>query len=264
MSAPLDQDADLATSIVHFVQRTGEVVVIGDIARAGAFAGDPHLLAHPHRSILGLAMLHQGRLIGALYLENEAAREAFTPARVEIARVLAAQAAIAVENARMVAELRRRTDALSLAKDRLEQELLEREAAEAARQELKEELNRVQTPIIPITDRVMVMPLIGTIDAERARQVLETSLAGAQKSRAAVVILDVTGVEMVDAGVTGSLVSTASALRLLGAQAVITGIRPDIAQSLVALNVDLRGVVTLGTLQSGIAYAMDRLKSRRL
>jgi len=278
MGAPIGEGAEIPVSVVSFVERTTEPVVIGDASNAGPFAGDPYILARAPRSILCLAMMHQGGVIGVLYLENRAARDAFTRARVELSGVLAAQAAIAVENARMVAELRHRSEALGaanaalsdvnaamhVANERLSQELWEREQAEAARLALKEELYRVQTPIIPITDRVTVMPLVGTIDAERARQVLETALTGAQRSRAAVVILDITGVERVDAGVAGSLVSTASALRLLGAQAVITGVRPEVAQALVALNLDLGAVVTRGTLESGVAYAMDRLKHKRL
>jgi predicted ATPase/GAF domain-containing protein len=284
ISAPLEAGAELSESVVQFVQRTTEPVVIGDATSGGPFAGDPYIVARRPKSILCLAMLHQGHLTGVLYLENKAARDVFTPARVELSGLLASQAAIAVENARMVAELRRHADALRHANRaladanaalggandalrdanaELERELVERAQAEAARAALKEELFRVQTPIIPITDRVLVMPLIGTIDADRARQVLETALSGVRANRAEIVILDITGVDMVDAGVTSSLVRTAQALRLLGAQAVITGVRPEVARALVELRLDLSAIVTQGTLESGIAYAMDRLGEKR-
>jgi anti-anti-sigma regulatory factor len=265
MSAPLGAGVELASSVVQFVQRSTEPVVIGDASNAGMFAGDPYLAARPPRSILCVAMMRKGALTGALYLENHAAREAFTPALVEVVTVLASQAAIAVENAQMVAELRRRTDALGeaneamrAANERLSLELFEREQAEAARTALKKELMRVQTPLIPITDRIMVMPLIGVIDAPRAQAVLESALAGAAERRCEVVILDITGVKKVDEDVIGTLVSTTAALRLLGTQAVVTGVRPEVAQALVAMGVDLRAMLTLGTLQQGIAYAMDR------
>ncbi|UQA56910.1 AAA family ATPase [Polyangium aurulentum] len=267
LGAPLEAGADLAMSVVHFVQRSLEPVVLGDAAHAGAFADDPYLLARPPKSLLCLAMVQKGMVIGILYLENHAARDAFTPAGVEMSRLLSSQAAIAVENALLVAELRRRTadvsaanEALRAANERLERDILALEQAERSREALKGELLRVQTPFIPITDQIVVMPLIGMIDAARAEQVLETALRGVQASRARVVILDVTGVEQIDAEVTGMLLGTARALRLLGAQVVITGIRADMARILVELQVDLSAVVIKGTLQHGIVYAMDRLK----
>src|SRR6185369_7286550 len=108
----------------------------------------------------------------------------------------------------------------------------------------------------PITDKIMVMPLIGTIDAGRAEQALGAALSGVQANRANVVIIDVTGVTLIDTAVAGTLMRTAAALRLLGAKAVITGIRPELAQTLVALGIDLSAVVTMGTLKSGIDYAL--------
>lgn len=211
-----------------------------------------------------------GRLAGILYLENHVANEAFTPERVELCSLLAAQAAIAVENARLVDELKRRSAELDESNKDLEtanqvlratnQELAhERAQAEAAREALKEELYRLKTPLIPITSRIMVMPLIGTINAERAQLIMESALYGVSENRAAVVILDVTGVKALDGGVAGMVLNIASALRLLGAQAVITGIRPAVAREIVSLNQNLGDLVTRATLESGIAYAMGRL-----
>ena len=94
-------------------------------------------------------------------------------------------------------------------------------------------LSEMSTPLIPITDRIMVMPLIGTVDPERAAQVLEVALEGAAQRRAAVVILDITGIKQIDTQVMQTLLQSATALRLLGAQAVLTGIRPGLAQFLV-------------------------------
>ena len=92
---------------------------------------------------------------------------------------------------------------------------------------------RVQTPIIPITDRVMVMPLVGTIDALRAHQILETALEGVRARRASAVILDITGVTHISSEIAASLMRTARALGLLGAEAIITGIRPAVAKALI-------------------------------
>ncbi|MCY0988035.1 STAS domain-containing protein [Nannocystis sp. ILAH1] len=135
---------------------------------------------------------------------------------------------------------------------------------EEERQRLQDEVIRIQavtlaelsTPLIPISERVVVMPLIGQVDETRAKQVLETLLDGISKRRAAIAILDVTGVSMVDSAVANGLVQAARAVRLLGAQVVLTGIRPEVAGTLVGLGLELDGLVVRGTLQSGIAYAM--------
>jgi anti-anti-sigma regulatory factor len=245
-------------------------VVLGRAGATGPFSGDAYLAARPPKSLLCLAMVQKGRLAGILYLENHVANEAFTPERVELCSLLASQAAIAVENALLIDELQRRTAELDKSNKALEvanqvlrttnQDLAhERAQAEAAREALKDELYRLKTPLIPITSRIMVMPLIGTINAERGQQILEAALEGVSANRAAVVILDVTGVQAIDGGVTGTVLHIAGALRLLGAQAVITGIRPALARELVLLNQNVGDLVTRGTLESGIAYAMSRL-----
>jgi anti-anti-sigma regulatory factor len=183
--------------------------------------------------------------------------------------MLASQAAIAVENALLVAGIQRRTEelgemnrALETSNERLAFELSERKKAEAARALLKEELFRVQTPLIPITERIMVMPVVGTIDEERARQVLETALRGVHAARALVVILDVTGVERVDAAVARMLTTTTGALRMLGAQSIITGIRSEMALALLEQGLDLGVAIIRRTLGDGIAFAMRRSGSR--
>jgi rsbT co-antagonist protein RsbR len=99
--------------------------------------------------------------------------------------------------------------------------------------------------------------LIGAIDSDRARQVLEALLSGIERSQARVAILDITGVPLVDTQVAKSLIVAAQAVRLLGARIVLTGIRPEVAQTLVGLGVDLGDIVTHSTLQSGISYATN-------
>ncbi len=117
-------------------------------------------------------------------------------------------------------------------------------------------LHELSTPLIPVTDSVMVMPLIGTIDSSRAQQIISTLLEGAAASRTRTIILDITGVPVIDTHIANILVRASQALRLLGADVVITGIRPEVAQTLVGLGVNLDGIVTLGTLQAGIRRAM--------
>ncbi|MFL5800696.1 MAG: substrate-binding domain-containing protein [Roseiflexaceae bacterium] len=136
--------------------------------------------------------------------------------------------------------------------------------AEEERAQLREAVIRIQeatlqelsTPLIPISDYVMVMPLVGALDSRRTQQILETLLHGIAASRAAVAILDITGVPVVDTHVANALIHAARSVKLLGAQVVLSGIRPEVAQTLVGLGVELSGIVTSSTLQSGIAYAL--------
>jgi rsbT co-antagonist protein RsbR len=144
---------------------------------------------------------------------------------------------------------------------------LERQAQAALRQSIAQEetlraqaaaLAELSTPLIPINDFIMVMPLIGAIDGQRAARVVEALLRGIQERGARIAILDITGVPSVDAQVASALMQAARAVRLIGASVVLTGIRPEVAQTLVTLGVDLSGITTRGTLQSGIGFAMAR------
>lgn len=117
-------------------------------------------------------------------------------------------------------------------------------------------LQELSTPLLTINDGIVVMPLIGAIDSARAKQVMEVLLSGVAERHATTAILDITGVAVVDTQVANALVRVAQATKLLGAQVIITGIRPEIAQTLIGLGVELSGIVTRSTLQSGITYAM--------
>jgi len=117
-------------------------------------------------------------------------------------------------------------------------------------------LRALSTPLIPIAKGVLVMPLMGDVDQERSRQVLETLLHGVSRSRAHIAILDVTGVTSAGPEVADGLIQAARAVRLLGAQVVLTGIQPTMAQTLATMSEGLSDIVTRGTLESGVDYAM--------
>lgn len=137
--------------------------------------------------------------------------------------------------------------------------------AEEERSRLQEQVIQAQraairelgTPLIPLAEQIVAMPLVGTIDTSRAQQIMETLLEGCSKHQAEVVILDITGVKVVDSQVADALVRTARAASLLGSEVVITGISPEIAQTLVQIGIDLGTIVTRATLQSGIQYALQ-------
>ena len=145
-------------------------------------------------------------------------------------------------------------------------DITQQRRAEAERAVLQEKmieaqratLDELSTPLIPLAAGVLAMPVVGSIDSLRADQILETLLEGIIKHRAHTAILDITGVRVVDVQVASGLVGAARAARLLGARVLLTGIRPEVARMLVGLETDLTGVVTLGTLESGIAYALGR------
>jgi rsbT co-antagonist protein RsbR len=119
-------------------------------------------------------------------------------------------------------------------------------------------LREISTPLIPISDEIVIMPLVGTIDSMRAQQIMETLLEGIAHYQSELAILDITGVSMVDTQVAQALIRAAQAVKLLGARAILTGIKPQIAQTLVHLGVDLQDIVTYGSFQSGVAAALAR------
>ncbi len=180
--------------------------------------------------------------------------------QAEIQQRSAAEAALQ----HIAEKLLRREEELQGANETLARELSARQHSDAERLKLQEQiisaqnerLRELSTPLIPITSRIMVMPLIGTMDAERAQQVLSAALQGASERGAKVVILDITGLRKLDATVAHMLVKAADGLKLLGAQAMITGIRSEAAQVLVALNLSLGSGITKMTLQDGIAAAL--------
>lgn len=127
----------------------------------------------------------------------------------------------------------------------------------------KERLSELSTPIVPLRDDVVAMPLVGVIDRERADRVLEALLARVSGGGVRVAILDITGVLTVDQQVAEALVRAARAVRLLGAQLVLSGIRPEVARTLVEIGADLTGIVTCANLQTAITYAMTMTESPR-
>ncbi len=117
-------------------------------------------------------------------------------------------------------------------------------------------LRELSTPLIPLNESTVVLPLIGTIDSWRARQVMEALLEGVAGRNASVAIIDITGVAVVDTQVANTLIQAARAVRLLGARVILTGMRPEVAQTLVGLGIDLSMIDTRASLQDGIAAAL--------
>src|SRR5260221_12863144 len=119
----------------------------------------------------------------------------------------------------------------------------------------QEAIRELSTPVLPVRERLLILPIIGVIDPHRARQLTEQLLVGIRENRAKVVVIDITGVPASDVQVAIHLVQTVEAARLLGAIVIVTGLSPDIAQTLVTIGVDLGKMNTVGDLQGGIEEA---------
>ena len=146
-------------------------------------------------------------------------------------------------------------------------DISERRRLEQSRQDLQAQviqsqqdlLHELSTPLFPIHDEVLLLPLVGRIDEERARQCVETLLRGIRAWNSRYAIIDITGVPMVDSHVAAMLVNAATAARLLGTQIILTGIRPEIAVLLVEAGLTRQPIITHGALRDGLATALAAL-----
>ena len=123
----------------------------------------------------------------------------------------------------------------------------------------QEAIRELSTPVLQVRERLLILPISGVVDPHRARQLTEQLLRGIRTNRARVVVIDITGVAAMDAAVANHLVQTVEASRLLGADVIVTGLSPEIAQTLVNIGVDLGKMKTMGDLQGGIEVAEQSL-----
>ena len=140
--------------------------------------------------------------------------------------------------------------------------LMTTELFQAAREEViarqQKELSELSTPVVRLWEGVLALPLIGTLDSERTQVVMQNLLQKIVETGSAIAIIDITGVPIVDTLVAQHLLKTVAAARLMGADCIISGIRPQIAQTIVHLGVDLKDVITKATLADALAIAFQR------
>jgi anti-anti-sigma factor len=166
-----------------------------------------------------------------------------------VADLRTSQAAVAEQQRTLETRVRERTADL-------ERTLAELQESITTREQLSATVRGLASPIIPVLDGLLVMPLVGVIDSQRAALLMETLLHGVERYRATMVILDVTGVPIIDTQVARTLLDAARAVKLLGTQTMLVGLRPELAQTIVGLGLDLTGLSTQADLQSGVTYAM--------
>jgi rsbT co-antagonist protein RsbR len=126
----------------------------------------------------------------------------------------------------------------------------------------QEAIRELSTPVLQVRERLLILPIIGVIDSQRAKQLTEQLLCGIRQNRAKVVVVDITGVPTIDSTVANHLVQTVEASRLMGASVIITGLSSEIAQTLVTIGVDLSKMNAVGDLQGGIEEAERQLGYR--
>ena len=122
-----------------------------------------------------------------------------------------------------------------------------------------DEISEISTPVIRIWDGILALPIIGTLDSSRTQVIMEALLNQIVSSGSSITILDISGVPTVDSLVAQHLIKTVSATRLMGAECIISGIRPEIAQTIVHLGIDLTGIVTKASLASALQFAFQVL-----
>ncbi len=149
-------------------------------------------------------------------------------------------------------------DITDIKRSELERDALQQQVIEAQRQALAE----LSTPIIPVVEGIIVMPLVGAVDTQRSRDVMRALLEGISRYRAQIAIVDITGVPVVDTGVAQHLDKTIQAARLKGVQTLVTGVSESVAETIVDLGINWQGIETLRDLQTGLRVALKQLGKR--
>ncbi|MBI4551657.1 MAG: GAF domain-containing protein [Candidatus Latescibacteria bacterium] len=203
------------------VAATGEAIIIPDVRIHPEYIGAPDYT----KSELAVPIRSGQRVLGVINVESPQLN-AFTAYDRQLLQTLADQVAVGF--------------------------VQEREHIIRQQQEIIRELS---TPVLQVRERLLILPIIGVIDAQRARQLTEQLLRGIRANRAKVVVIDITGVPSVDATVANHLVQTVDASRLMGANVIVTGLSSEIAQTLVTIGVDLGKINAVGDLQGGIEEA---------
>jgi anti-anti-sigma regulatory factor len=218
------------------------------------------LKGEPAASWVGVPLIVGDRVLGVMAAYTFTTPGLYDEHDQELLTHIGNQVAIALQNAQMVEDLGQMVEerTAELQHGTAERERLQQEVIEAQRRALQE----LSTPIIPVMDRIIVMPLIGSIDTMRARDITRALLAGIQNHRAKMVILDITGVPVVDSGIASYLTKAIQAARLKGAKTIVTGISDAVAETIVDLGIDWKGIETLADLQTGLINALDSLGFR--
>lgn len=223
------------------------------ITIVGVFLALSRTVVAPIRHLQGVAALVAGGHVGqkAIVASNDELGDLASAFNLMLERLAAAQVSLQAEVA--TAEQARRSA------EEAQQRSAEQLATIERQQNLIEELS---IPILPLTSHTFVMPLIGTLDSKRLTLARDRALTTISAARARYLLLDITGVPVIDAPVAEGLLALVQAARLLGVEVVVVGVRPEVAQAMIALGIPLDDVVTRSSLQSGVAYTLGNRGAR--
>lgn len=251
------QDRDESLRPVTAAAQSSLIVALAALIVAGVLAiGMAYVISAPIRRLTQVAgMIASGDLHHRVALHSRDEIGALASSFDTMADSLE-QRITTEQQAR--AEAQRLQEAEAENRRSLEFALAELRDANTMRDQLSAAIRELSSPVLPVLDGVLVMPLVGVIDSERADLLVDSLLEGIEQHHAQWVILDVTGVPIVDTQVAQVLIEAATAAGLLGAQAVLVGLRPELAQTIVGLDIDLSMVITRANLQSGISFAMKQ------
>jgi rsbT co-antagonist protein RsbR len=146
---------------------------------------------------------------------------------------------------------------LGISRDITEKKLWEEEREKKLAAQ-REELIELSTPVIDVWEGILTVPILGSLDSERASRVSEALLTQIVEERASTAIIDISGITAVDSAVADRLIRTAKAVRLVGAEAILTGVGVEIAQTIADLGIDMEGLKTMSTLKDGLRYVISR------
>jgi GAF domain-containing protein len=197
------------------------------------------------RNAIGVPLFHGQRIVGVL-IAGYRGDSTFDAGQIELAEALSGQAAVAIENARLFTELESANKRL-LDADRLKTEMI----------------SELSTPVIPISDSILLAPIIGTLTTDRAQMLTQAILNRTRGGGPEVVILDITGMRLVDSDAAQHLRNTVAAVRVLGGHCIITGIGATLAKTLVRLGITFEGIETRRRLSDGLRLARDLQEDRR-
>lgn len=239
-----DEIALGAIAAIEAAGRTGELIVCGVDAmpealsamRAGTLSASANLMPHQ---------------IGRLALET-----ALRLLRQEAVQPVIESPALLITRANLLdAALDELIQLPQIVQALGESNAIQRQLQQQVISTQRSTIHELSTPIVPISDQILVLPLVGAIDAARAQQIMEAMLGAIVQQRAQVLIVDITGIAVVDTQVANYLLQSAQAAQLLGAHVILVGIAPEVAQTIVQLGIDLSSIMTRSTLKDGLRLA---------
>jgi rsbT co-antagonist protein RsbR len=239
----------LAQQTLQIQEITGAALVITLVLVLALGVGLAHTITHPLKELVTAT----GRLAQGDYNVTVAQSDGS-----EIGQLATIFNQMTTTLSQQRAEMLRQQTAIVSRNQELEHALAEIEAATAQRAALAATVRALTVPVVPILDNVIVVSLVGEIDEQRGKVLLDQLLNGITAQHANIAILDVTGVPYVDTAIVDWLLKVAQAAKLLGAHCLLVGIRPEVAQAMVASGTNLAGITTRATLRDAVEYALQR------